>query len=295
MGTTSRWVVYRHTFPATGKSYVGQVKCLSGESPAAAMRRRWVRHVAPSELRAKAAQAFARALVAHGRDGWEHDVLEVMTTPRGASRAEQLWIAHLGTLAPNGYNLTAGGEGGRPAEDLTGQRFGELVVLRLHSTARDRSKRWLCRCECGCGRERIVKSDCLRHGRATRHALTLEDVRKPTLPRICGCCGSVLSRGSKGDRCRGCAMRSAWESEGYRAAVMPSRRKRSATFRSRIIEAVRSGCGTRISIARAMGLKFRADKGAPESVAKGVRELLQVGALATAGDGLLHVGGAPTV
>lgn len=223
-----RWVVYRHRCEATGKSYVGQVKCLSGEDPAAAMKRRWVRHVAPSELRAKAAQAFARALVAHGRDGWEHDVLEVMTTPSGASRAEQLWIAHMGTLAPNGYNLTAGGEGGRPAEDLTGQRFGELVVLGLHSTARDRSKRWLCRCECGCGRDRIVKSDCLRHGRATMHAKTAKDLRKPE--RVCVDCGVPLSRRNGSDpavsRCCHCGRKraSGWKTLGAVALPVLGRR-----------------------------------------------------------------------
>jgi hypothetical protein len=227
VGTTSRWVVYRHTFPATGKSYVGQVKCTPGEAPADAMRRRWIRHVAPSELRAKAAQAFAGALLAHGRDGWAHEVLEVMSTAGGASKAERLWISRWGTLAPSGYNLTSGGEGGRAAEDLTGKRFGKLLVVRLHSTGKERSKRWLCRCDC-CGQERAVESWKLRNGSATQHAVQFA----PKPKRHCADCGKELPKRDGADpdvsRCRPCAMRVAWSTDSYRKAIMPSRRARFA-------------------------------------------------------------------
>ena len=36
-----------------------------------------------------------------------------------------------------------------PLVDLTGNRFGRLVVLELHEVAKSRGARWLCKCDCG--------------------------------------------------------------------------------------------------------------------------------------------------
>jgi len=55
--------------------------------------------------------AFHRAIRKYGPESFTHEILERMTTEAGAKRAEQLWIRELGTRAPNGYNLTDGGEG----------------------------------------------------------------------------------------------------------------------------------------------------------------------------------------
>lgn len=46
--------------------------------------------------------------------------------------------------------------------DLTGQRFGRLVVIREDGRAKDRQIMWLCRCDCG--GEVIVRSVYLRRG-----------------------------------------------------------------------------------------------------------------------------------
>lgn len=50
-----------------------------------------------------------------------------------------------------------------PIEDLTGQRFGELVALRPYSV-RSASGRicWVCRCSCGC--EVAYESTMLKRG-----------------------------------------------------------------------------------------------------------------------------------
>lgn len=49
--------------------------------------------------------------------------------------------------------------------DITGQRFGSLVVVELHRRERSHTI-WLCRCDCGA----TTESDgwCLRNGRSTR-------------------------------------------------------------------------------------------------------------------------------
>lgn len=69
--------------------------------------------------------------------------------------------------------------------DLTGQRFGRLVVIREAGRAKDRQIMWLCRCDCG--GEVIVRSVYLRRGDT----------------RSCGC----LCRERACDRCtsHGCA------------------------------------------------------------------------------------------
>lgn len=62
----------------------------------------------------------------------------------------------------------------RTFNDLTGTRFGRLVVLSRASRpgfAKNASVRWLCRCDCGT--EKVVRSYCLRSSRS------------PTLS--CGC------------------------------------------------------------------------------------------------------------
>ena len=46
--------------------------------------------------------------------------------------------------------------------DLTGQRFGRLLVIRESGRAKDRQIMWLCRCDCG--GEVIVRSVYLRRG-----------------------------------------------------------------------------------------------------------------------------------
>lgn len=46
--------------------------------------------------------------------------------------------------------------------DLTGERFGSLVVIRRDENDKNGSPRWLCRCDCG--QQKIVYGSCLRYG-----------------------------------------------------------------------------------------------------------------------------------
>lgn len=49
--------------------------------------------------------------------------------------------------------------------DLTGMRFGKLLVLEQAESASDHSARWLCRCDCG--NTTIVRGRSLRNGKVT--------------------------------------------------------------------------------------------------------------------------------
>lgn len=49
---------------------------------------------------------------------------------------------------------------GRPAIDLTGQRFGRLVVVERAENTKDQKAQWLCKCDCG--KTLVVRSAALR-------------------------------------------------------------------------------------------------------------------------------------
>ena len=50
--------------------------------------------------------------------------------------------------------------------DMTGKRFGKLVVLEkaYNDDPDNTSARWLCRCDCG--KEKIIRGDTLRNGKS---------------------------------------------------------------------------------------------------------------------------------
>jgi len=50
--------------------------------------------------------------------------------------------------------------------DLTGQKFGRLVVVSKVESAKNGLARWLCLCDCGA--ETIVRSDCLKINKHTK-------------------------------------------------------------------------------------------------------------------------------
>lgn len=73
---------------------------------------------------------------------------------------------------------------GRPALDLTGNRYGRLVAIRRDgSCPKTSNARWLCRCDCGV--EKTYRGDHLRRGTS----------------RSCGCLNAELSR-QRGDAIR---------------------------------------------------------------------------------------------
>ena len=62
----------------------------------------------------------------------------------------------------------------RQVENLTGRRFGRLVVVEF-AGVRDRKATWLCHCDCG--NSHIVRSNCLKKG-ATKSCGCLKDCFK---------------------------------------------------------------------------------------------------------------------
>lgn len=79
-----RYLIYMHTNRTTGKSYVGFTRY--------SMERRWRIHM--KAVTGGSQAAFHRSIVKHGRDVWDHTLLDVVTTFEGAKCAEIVWIAH---------------------------------------------------------------------------------------------------------------------------------------------------------------------------------------------------------
>lgn len=96
------FTVYCPTSPS-GKRYVGVTRLSAAK--------RWTQHTLAASRGDRCPLHYA--IRKHGADNFTHEVLERMTTEAGAKRAEQLWIAQLGTFGSGGYNATLGGDGMR--------------------------------------------------------------------------------------------------------------------------------------------------------------------------------------
>lgn len=121
-------IVYKATNRVTGKCYVGITQ------------QRLLRRMA--DHRNKAADLctpFARSIQKHGFDAFEWVVLQSATTRAELASAEKDWIQHLSCIAPHGYNVTAGGDGGLPGvrrSDNTRNKIRVALKGRTHSDER---------------------------------------------------------------------------------------------------------------------------------------------------------------
>lgn len=130
--TGSVFDVYCHTSPS-GKRYVGQ----SRKGLAA----RWREHV--SEASQGSDTPLHRAIRKYGAGAFRAELLEQCDTQASAYAAERRWIAQRGTMAPAGYNATAGGEGFRGSVEarakisqaLTGRKKSDETVARMRIAA----------------------------------------------------------------------------------------------------------------------------------------------------------------
>ena len=76
---TDRFHIYRHTNKVNGKRYVGQtVDTVDG---------RWKEHVSASR-QGRGARVFGAAIRKYGADAFTHELLDVVTTQKGADIAE---------------------------------------------------------------------------------------------------------------------------------------------------------------------------------------------------------------
>lgn len=98
--------VYRLTNTVTGKCYIGIC--------ASKVQRRWRRHcnsAAANKPRNRNCPALHGAIRKYGEAVFNIETLYQAVNWKEACKVERGLIAQYGTMAPNGYNLTSGGEG----------------------------------------------------------------------------------------------------------------------------------------------------------------------------------------
>lgn len=99
----TKWTVYCHIHTESGRRYVGLTKLT--------MMKRWNRHVYDAIRRSRGITYFHNAIRKHGKDAFDHEVLETCQTLEEANAAEEKWIAHFDTRDPEkGFNLKKGGD-----------------------------------------------------------------------------------------------------------------------------------------------------------------------------------------
>jgi group I intron endonuclease len=99
--------VYKITHRASGKAYVGKAVRICF---------RWYSH--KHDMLAGKNLPLHNALRKYGMDAFDFDVVERCDSDADALEAEKYWIEWYGTLSPNGYNLTEGGEGALPTDEV---------------------------------------------------------------------------------------------------------------------------------------------------------------------------------
>ena len=92
--------IYKITNTVNGKSYIGQTI----HAPSL----RIENHLSGKSKRCR---LLYNAIQEYGRDAFDHEILHDDVSPKKLSDLEKLAIRENDTLAPNGYNLTEGGEG----------------------------------------------------------------------------------------------------------------------------------------------------------------------------------------
>lgn len=90
------------------KSYVGQ---------SSNFEKRKRNHISNANNKHKRS-GFQSAIKKYGEEAFVWQILETHTSLDDCNEAEEFFIAYLGTLAPNGYNLIRGGNNHEPTEDV---------------------------------------------------------------------------------------------------------------------------------------------------------------------------------
>jgi group I intron endonuclease len=117
------YCIYRHTSPI-GKSYIGQTM-------------RYKRRC--KEHQEKTFGAFSCAIKKYGWDSFAHEILIDGLTIDEANELERFFISWLGTVSPQGYNLTTGGYGATFTEEVR-IKMSESGKTRKPITQATRSK-----------------------------------------------------------------------------------------------------------------------------------------------------------
>lgn len=128
-------IVYLLTNKINGKQYVGQTS--------QTFKKRWGSHGSDAK-RNRGPHALIHAFNKYGKDNFEKEILHTCETKDEMDFVETFYIFFFGTKAPNGYNITDGGDG-------TSGRIGHKASEETRDKLRKRQKHWI-------GRKHLVES-----------------------------------------------------------------------------------------------------------------------------------------
>lgn len=92
-------IVYKITNRINGKIYIGQTIGTLAD--------RWARHCAPSS----GCTALHNAICKYGKENFTVEQIDVACTRDELNQKGKYWIRYYDSFAPNGYNLSEGGDG----------------------------------------------------------------------------------------------------------------------------------------------------------------------------------------
>lgn len=199
------WSVYKIENRRSGKAYIG----ITGQAP----RYRWKCHYHDT-FRPGRGHHLHAALRKHGFDAFTFEVIGQAPDAETAKAMEKIAIRVFGSLAPNGYNLTAGGDGATTpsAETRARMRAAQLGRKQAPETIEKRRYQQI-------GRKRspeaVRKSAEARRG-ATRSEAFKAECRKRASRQFSD--PAARARVSE-------MLRAKWADPAYREAMRAARRK----------------------------------------------------------------------
>lgn len=118
------WTIYKIENRLSGKAYIGITR-----QP---VKNRWKAHYSEANCGSRM-RAVHAALRAHGLEAFTFEVIGSAATAEEATAKERMAIVIFGSVAPGGYNLTAGGEGTESPALETRQRMRAAQLGRKQS------------------------------------------------------------------------------------------------------------------------------------------------------------------
>lgn len=199
------WSVYKIENRRSGKAYIG----ITGQAP----RYRWKCHYHDT-FRPGRGHHLHAALRKHGFDAFTFEVIGQAPDAETAKAMEKIAIRVFGSLAPNGYNLTAGGDGATTpsAETRARMRAAQLGRKQASETIEKRRQKQIGRRR---SPEAIERSAAARRG-ATRSDAFKESCRKRANTQFSD--PAARARVSE-------LLRAKWADPAYREAMLSARRK----------------------------------------------------------------------
>jgi group I intron endonuclease len=116
--------IYVVTNKVNGKQYVGQTTVT--------LTRRWGVHLSSAKSQRNSCRALGNAIRKYGSDNFTMQEVATASGREELDAKELQWVDSLGSMSPNGYNLTEGGGSvGRPSKETVEKR---RLTMRGHPT-----------------------------------------------------------------------------------------------------------------------------------------------------------------